>query len=171
MNKDLEVTVQELGPGYAELVGRLRQAYAPMEAPEVRLGIRRLKGALREGGLSSRKVAFLVAASVMLVLALAAVFLPAPGTLMKGPLPANVYTVACMPQHALDEIIRTQNNDGSWQSDYITRQNAAALKAVAAESVAYRKAVRYLRSKGLEPLSDAELQSRTDAAYALHRRS
>ena len=43
-------------------------------------------------------------------------------------------------------------------------QNAAALRKAndEASQIAYKRAVRYLRTKGLGPISDAELQERSD---------
>ncbi|MBQ6137808.1 MAG: hypothetical protein IJI73_10615, partial [Kiritimatiellae bacterium] len=63
-------------------------------------------------------------------------------------------------------ILASQRADGSWTNDFITRQNAAALRRgeSAAAKVAYRRAVRYLRSRGLSPLSDEELRDRGESA-------
>ena len=62
-------------------------------------------------------------------------------------------------ERSIEEIKRTQKPDGSWNNDLLTRQNATALKKVDDSSLAYRKAMRYLRSKGLSPHSDSEFQS------------
>ena len=81
-----------------------------------------------------------------------------PAVPAAAPSPATPYTLALTPTPAaIDEIVRTQAADGSWANDFLTRQNAAALREVDATSVAYRKAVRYLRTKGLAPLTDDEL--------------
>ena len=42
-------------------------------------------------------------------------------------------------------------------------QNAAALRKAgdAASQIAYKRAVRYLRTKGLDPISDLELEQRS----------
>ena len=52
---------------------------------------------------------------------------------------------------SVSEMIATQNPDGSWQSDFLTRRNADALKDCAdpAAQIAYRKAVRNLRVRGV----------------------
>ena len=49
------------------------------------------------------------------------------------------------------EIVRMQKADGSWQNDFLTRRYAAALKSCpdARAQLAYRKAVRNLRVRGL----------------------
>ena len=47
--------------------------------------------------------------------------------------------------------IRTQNADGSWCNDFLTRRNAEALARCpdAGARVAYKKAMRNLRVRGL----------------------
>jgi ABC-type multidrug transport system fused ATPase/permease subunit len=67
------------------------------------------------------------------------------------------YAFAHRGDAAVEEIIRRQRIDGSWGTDFLTRQNAAALKLVPSARSAYKKALRYLRSKGLQPMSEAEL--------------
>ena len=49
------------------------------------------------------------------------------------------------------EMIATQNPDGSWQNDFLTRRNAAALKVCGdpAAQIAYKKAMRNLRARGV----------------------
>ena len=53
----------------------------------------------------------------------------------------------------ISEMIATQNPDGSWKNDFLTRRNAAALRVCGdpAARIAYKKAVRYLSFKGLLP--------------------
>ena len=48
-------------------------------------------------------------------------------------------------------MIATQRSDGSWQNDFLTRRNAAALKdcTTPAAQIAYKKAMRNLRSRGI----------------------
>ena len=48
-------------------------------------------------------------------------------------------------------MIATQNPDGSWKNDFLTRRNAAALRGSSnpAAQVAYKKAMRNLRSRGV----------------------
>ncbi|MBR1921790.1 MAG: hypothetical protein IJ829_07315, partial [Kiritimatiellae bacterium] len=79
----------------------------------------------------------------------------------------RVYTIAYAPtEEALEELVASQRADGSWGNDFLTRQNAAALRSSpdARMQIAYRRAVRYLRTKGLAPLSDGELKSRGEYA-------
>lgn len=152
MNKDLEATLAELGPGYRELVARMKASYGLREdAPRVRRA-------------SFPRAAYLAAASLALAFGAAAFFAIAPRTAPSACLPANIYTAAYGGPANVRELLETQRADGSWQNDFITRQNAAALRGVADASVAYRKAVRYLRSRGLSPLTDAELHERSLAA-------
>ena len=49
------------------------------------------------------------------------------------------------------EMIATQNPDGSWKNDFLTRRNAAALRICSdpAAQIAYKKAVRNLRLRGI----------------------
>ena len=51
----------------------------------------------------------------------------------------------------VDEMIATQNPDGSWKNDFLTRRNAAALKGASgpAAAIAYKKAMRNLRTRGV----------------------
>ena len=51
----------------------------------------------------------------------------------------------------ISEMIVTQNPDGSWKNDFLTRRNAAALKVCGdpAAQIAYKKAVRNLRLRGI----------------------
>ena len=51
----------------------------------------------------------------------------------------------------ISEMIATQNPDGSWKNDFLTRRNAAALKACGdpAARIAYKKAARNLRLRGI----------------------
>ena len=53
----------------------------------------------------------------------------------------------------VSEMIATQNPDGSWKNDFLTRRNAAALRVCGdpAARIAYKKAARYLSFKGLLP--------------------
>lgn len=164
MSADLEETVKELGPEYRGVVDRLRAAAtAAPEAPVVHPPLRRI-GWWAAGAL--------VAASLALVCLLmrpqladapAARDVPPPRAAAPAAAPArkSPYVLALSPSRDdIAEIIRTQSPDGSWQNDYLTRQNAAALRSLAPSSIAYRKAVRYLRTKGLAPLTDDELRSR-----------
>jgi len=158
MNADLEKTLDELGPSYRDMVLEMKAA------PEAEPAGRTFApfGASAQRSTSSR-VPYLVAAALVALVALAVVvrsaFVPA-GAVASAR--GNPYTLAYggASESAVDEMLRTQRPDGSWANDFITRQNAAALRGVASASVAYRRAVRYLRSKGLSPLSPDELRER-----------
>lgn len=152
MSEDLEETLAELGPKYRALVGRMRSAF-----PEERSASpsRRLSPFRRFAP------AAVLAASLAVALALSAVF-SGGGTRSCGA--GRDYLLAYGGADAVGEILRTQGADGSWKNDFITRQNAAALKGVAGAEAAYLRALRYLRAKGLRPLSDEELAGRAAAA-------
>ena len=51
----------------------------------------------------------------------------------------------------IPEMIATQNPDGSWKNDFLTRRNAAALRICSdpAAQIAYKKAMRNLRLRGI----------------------
>lgn len=161
MTKDLEETLRELGPAYRPVVDRLLAARTAApdggRTPSVHVFRRRT--------VFIRRTAGLAAAAVLLAFGLAAVFRPADSrAAVRGPL---VYTAAYAGSgSARAHLVATQRADGSWANDFLTRQNAAALAGATCpdERVAYKKALRYLRSKGLRPLSAAELKSRADAA-------
>ena len=64
----------------------------------------------------------------------------------------NEYLLAEMrDDRAVKEMIRTQNPDGSWKNDFLTRRNAEALShSTDPEArVARKKAMRNLRARGL----------------------
>lgn len=154
MNADLAKTIEELGPSYGALVGELRAM------PEVDPSGTRRFVAPDSRRLWWTRLPRLAAASLALAMALAAL-LRWTGGAPEGAAPApssTPYTLAfSLPSGgALDEMVRTQNADGSWANDFLTRQNAAALRGIGGARLAYRRAVRYLRMKGLSPMSDAE---------------
>lgn len=157
MNADLQATLDELGPGYREMVLRMRRNcdFSPAYSRRPRW-----KG-----------VAAMYSAAAALVLALgfSVVFFSRSGDSSQPSRLAihslsSPYLLAYCGVEATEEILRTQKADGSWENDFLTRQNAAALRGVATASVAYRKALRYLRSRGLAPLTDDELRSRAHLA-------
>lgn len=164
MNKDLEETLDELGPGCRAAAERLLAAREV--EPSGRVTPRR----------RSPTLVPLLAASVTIALMVACLFEAAPVArrlfAKSDARPSRaetfrIYTVAYAPtEEALELIVATQRADGSWTNDFLTRQNAAALRASedARMRVAYRRAVRYLRSKGLSPLTDAELKARGEYA-------
>ena len=148
MTKDLEETLKELGDGYRPVVERLNTAYAPVP------------GACGFGGSAPRrrtarrwKIPLLAAAAV------SALLMGAVAVFRGGSAGENVYTVRaadaaheyCLAivrdDKAVQEMIRTQRPDGGWANDFLTRQNAAALRLCPGEKaqIAYRRAVRNLR--------------------------
>ena len=159
MNGDLENTLNELGPEYRDVVARLRSAR------EVEPSDTRVSSFPRTEW--RRHVGYLVAASLAVALGLS-IFMQDAAKAPREPYAgAKVYTVAYAPtEEALEIIVASQRADGSWSNDFITRQNAAALRASddARMKIAYRRAVRYLRSKGLSPLTDDELKVRGEYA-------
>ena len=136
MNRDLEEQVNEMGPDYRAVVARLRAA---REAePPTRMGERRVTRG------------WLVAASLVVIVGFAAVFFSRP----SGPLRPSCPLARSAPREyvmTVPEMIASQNPDGSWKNDFLTRRNAEALRCCggAAAQVAYKRAVRNLRSKGL----------------------
>ena len=173
MNADLEKTVGELGPEYRDVVARLRAA---REVEPVRFGLKDLVPGrvadrrypdLAPGRVARSPFSYLVAASLVAALALAVLYVMPRGGGAAAEVPLTVYTVAYAPtEEALEAIVASQRADGSWSNDFLTRQNAAALRASDEDRmrVAYRRAVRYLRSKGLSPLTDEELRQRGEYA-------
>ena len=156
MNADLEATLDELGPGYRAVVGRLCAA----ATVEPRAERPRGQAPWRRGpALWWPRAGYLVAASLFAAIALSIFLQPTRPTAVPGS--ARIYTVAYVrDEAALKELVASQRADGSWDNDFLTRQNAAALRGVAMARVPYRKAVRYLKAKGLSPLTDAELRAR-----------
>lgn len=154
MTKDLEQTLDELGPGYRAVVKRLTDAYPP---PVARSSGRRLFG-------SRHAAAYLAAASLLVCVGLCIVFGVSRRTgAQPSTVPTRVYTVRATTAEneyrlalirddaAVQEMIRTQNPDGSWQNDFLTRRNAEALKDCKspAAQIAYKKAIRNLRARGV----------------------
>ena len=150
MTKDLEDTLRELGDEYRPVVERLRRAYAPAG---------RVRGADDRGAPSAApwRGALLAAAAAAVLLGVGALF-------RGGEQESRVYTVrAADVAHeymlavvrddaAVKEMIRTQRPDGGWGSDFLTRQNAAALRLCNSDAaqIAYRRAMRNLRLRGLK---------------------
>lgn len=159
MNGDLESTLNELGPEYRAVVARLRSAREIEPS-----GTRAFLFTHTEWW---RRAGYLVAASLAVALGLSIFMQDAANAPREPYAGAKVYTVAYAPtEEALEVIVASQRADGSWTNDFITRQNAAALRASedARMKIAYRRAVRYLRSKGLAPLTDEELKLRGEYA-------
>ena len=159
MNGDLEKTLNELGPEYRDVVARLRSAREVEPSGTRAFSLPRTEW--------WRHVGYLVAASLLVALGLSIFMQDAANAPREPYAGAKVYTVAYAPtEEALEIIVASQRADGSWTNDFITRQNAAALRASedARMKIAYRRAVRYLRSKGLAPLTDEELKLRGEYA-------
>ena len=139
MNRDLEETLNELGPDYRAVVARLR---AGREAAS---------GSRSSGdSRSSRRAAYLVAASLLVLIGLTVVHLSQSQSQTTNHKPQ---TPSCPREYraTVAEMIATQNPDGSWQNDFLTRRNAAALKDSdnLAAQIAYKKAMRNLRARGV----------------------
>ena len=126
MSRDLEAQLDEMGPEYRAVVARL-------------------KG---EGRKEKGERWWLVAASLIPFVGLGVFFAtsqPRNSATPRHPHGAPEYRAS------VSEMIATQNPDGSWKNDFLTRRNAAALKACGdpAAQVAYKKAMRNLRSRGV----------------------
>lgn len=159
MNGDLESTLNELGPEYRDIVARLKSAREVESSGTRAFSFTHTVWWHRAG--------YLVAASLAVALGLSIFMQDAANAPREPYAGAKVYTVAYAPtEEALEVIVASQRADGSWTNDFITRQNAAALRASedARMKIAYRRAVRYLRSKGLAPLTDEELKVRGEYA-------
>ena len=125
MNRDLEETLEELGPEYRGVVNRLRAAQ------EVSPAHSSARVQARIGLLSS--AARVVAAAGLLAAACVAVAVKfgGPGASSVTPRGGSAaftgeYSLAYTGD--VESLLRTQNADGSWANDFLTRQNAAALR-------------------------------------------
>ena len=136
MNRDLEEQLDEMGPEYRAVVTRLRAAREAGE--EMMTGETRVTRGTR---------GWLVAASLLIAIALA---VPCLSRLSCPSCPSS-FLPPREYRATVPEMIATQNPDGSWKNDFLTRRNADALKGCAdpAAQVAYRKAVRNLRVRGV----------------------
>ena len=139
MNADLEKSLEELGPGCGEVVARLKNAC------EIECG----PGRRATGGSRFVRGSYLAAAALLLVAALAIHFRPVTPDSQRS----ARHSTPAPREYAMTtaEMIDSQNPDGSWANDFLTRRNAAALRPLtdAASRVAYKKAVRNLRLRGL----------------------
>lgn len=156
MTEDFKETLNELGPEYIKVVKKLKKI-SEIEPRNGKIFVKR--------SVFFKRIGVLLAASLTLVIAMTFYFVKSNWD-KKGI--AEIDISASKPyflafnltdERSIEEIKRTQKPDGSWHNDLLTRQNATALKKVDESSLAYRKAMRYLRSKGLSPLSDSEFQS------------
>ena len=161
MNVDLEKQLDEMGPAYRAVVARLRAAREAggsedfrhetrdargLETRDARRDIRPLVFRLPSQVLG--RPAYLAAASLLVLAGLAIHFTR---TLDIRPKTQGAKSAPREYRASVSEMIATQNPDGSWQSDFLTRRNADALKDCAdpAAQIAYRKAVRNLRVRGV----------------------
>ena len=142
MNRDLEEQLNEMGPAYRAVVLRLRAAR------EVESPCRSGQSSRSSGTSMARKAAYLVAASLLVFVGLGVFFLRPTDVRLKT---QDASFGAREYRASVSEMIATQNPDGSWQNDFLTRRNAEALKLCGdpAAQVAYRKAVRNLRVRGV----------------------
>ena len=131
MSRDLEEQLDEMGPEYRAVALRLREAQSAGN---------------REQGTGNR--GWLIAASLILFVGLGVFFATSQPRNLATSQPAYG---AHEYQMDVAEMIATQNPDGSWKNDFLTRRNAAALKVCGdpAAQVAYKKAMRNLRSRGI----------------------
>ena len=139
MTNDLERTLGELPAGCRDVVARLR-ASAEVSPRAVAVG-------------RWRPVPLATAAALAAALLGVAAFFASDRASetrqLKGP---REYVLSAQPSaDAALEIVRLQKPDGSWQNHFLTRRNAAALKTCpdARAQLAYRKAMRNLRVRGL----------------------
>ena len=144
MNADLDDTLAGLGADARRMVSAMKGAF-----PEERRAGGELHGG--RGVLPWFAAASgLAAASVAAVFAFRAALPPAAENGGMRPRAPREYTLAIAGRAAdIVEIIRTQRPDGSWGNDFLTAQNALALERHGETGVPYRRAKRYLRSKGL----------------------
>lgn len=150
MTKDLEDTLKELGDGYSQVVERLCMAYAPASGGGTCFAE---PLPVRRRAVRGWRIPLLSAAAVAaILLGLVAVFRGGESSgkvySVRAADAANEYLLAIVrDDKAVQEMIRTQRPDGGWANDFLTRQNAAALRLCHGEEaqVAYRRAVRNLR--------------------------
>ena len=150
MTRDLEETLAELGDGYRPLVDRLCRAYDIADGGNVSPA----HAFPRFRPVRGFRIAAIAAASVLVALVTSALLFRG-GDAEGGRVysvrasdAANEYLLAIVrDDKAVQEMIRTQRPDGSWANDFLTRQNAAALRLCPGEKaqIAYRRAVRNLR--------------------------
>lgn len=139
MTKDLEETLSTLDGAHREMVVRMKSCFAPAPAFAVRR--RPHCGALAAAALVAVAACGIVASLWW-------------GQSPASPHPSAFRLASVGDAAAVAEILRTQNADGSWQTDFLTRQNARLLASVdsPAASLARRRALRNLRVRGLAEL-------------------
>ena len=159
MNRDLEETLNELGPDYRAVVARLREGREATGRQDFRRETLDVRGReTRDGRRGARPQVFrlssnvirptLAAASLLALFGLTALFLQS--NISSFEQSNNSPSAPREYRATVAEMIATQNSDGSWQNDFLTRRNAEALKVCGdpAARIAYKKAVRNLRARG-----------------------
>ncbi len=179
MNADLEATLNELGPGYRAVVDRMLEPFAS-DVPVEKATDEAVRSPGRRPFMFPWLVGGLVAASLAVVFGFMVVNSlrttegrigeDRPVAVGRAEIGSPWILAYSGTQSAIAEMLRTQGADGSWSSDALTRQNAAALRHVESAGIAYRRAVRYLRTRGLVPLTDEELRRRSVRAEGLMAR-
>ena len=152
MSRDLERQLEEMGPAYRTVVARLRAAR------EVEVGQRTEDKGQRPLSAVLCPLSYLVAASLLVLLGLGVVLFQtieqsnnSPCYTVRVTDAQTEYTHAELRGDELvKELIRTQNPDGSWKDDALTRRNAEVLRTCRSDEAqaAYRKAIDNLRSRG-----------------------
>ena len=143
MNKDLEEQLDEMGPEYRKVVALLKNAReADFGHKTLDMGRRSFMSKV------FRLKSYLTAASLLVLVGIGVVFLG------RQDVRRETKDAKSAPREyraSVAEMIATQNPDGSWKNDFLTRRNAAALKVCGdpAAQVAYKKAVRNLRLRGI----------------------
>ena len=144
MNRDLDEQLNEMGPEYRAVVARLKAGGGAED-------FRREMRDFRRGFTSYvfRLKSYLTAASLLVLAGLSVMFLGRKDVRQETGDAADYG--ASEYRATVDEMIETQNSDGSWKNDFLTRRNAAALKVCGspAAQVAYKKAMRNLRARGV----------------------
>ncbi|MBR7180215.1 MAG: hypothetical protein IKD42_01160 [Kiritimatiellae bacterium] len=159
MGRDLEKTLAGLGGDYAEMVSAMKNAF-----PEERLSP--VVPCERRGGVF-RRLALPLSLAAAAALAVCVLSIRRPSGASSAVAPRE-YTLAFNGSaKSLDEIVRTQRPDGGWGNDFLTAQNAAALKAGGIGGAPYLRALRYLRSRGLDPIGTEEFRRRKNV-FRLH---
>ena len=146
MSRDLEKQLNEMGPEYRAVALRL---CAAREVESLCQSSGSRQSSRSSGTSTALKSAYLVAASLLVVLGLSAIFIQSNNRTIEQS--SNPQFGPREYRASVSEMIATQNPDGSWQNDFLTRRNAEALKLCGdpAAQVAYRKAVRNLRVRGV----------------------
>ena len=156
MTKDLEETLAEMGPAYRAVVDRL--VASEQAAPSA---VGRIDGFENRRWGWGRAAYVRVAASLLVCAGLVGVFLATSARRAPADAP-KVYTIhvataarayrlaQIRDDAAVQEMIRTQNPDGSWEHDFLTKRNAEVLRTCpdAAAQIAFKKAQRNLRLRG-----------------------